>query len=150
MSDLINSKRYKTTKLVDIAMIERATKGKEYPAGSILIQLSASNGQILYLDSVQQVETKYAVVTLRENYDSKYIFYALQNSMPEFIAKYQSDINLQYESLKYLQIFVHEDIETQKHIVALFEELEWEIKGEEKIIDKYKNVKKGYLDKIFC
>ena len=36
--------------LLDIATIERSKKNKTYKKGSILIQLSATKGQMIYLD----------------------------------------------------------------------------------------------------
>ena len=59
---MININDYKQVKLIDIAKIERAKKGIVYDKGTILIQVSATDGQVLYLEVVSEISTKYAVV----------------------------------------------------------------------------------------
>ena len=45
----MNLKDYKKVKLLDLVDIERAKKNKVYEKGNIIIQVSASKGQIFYL-----------------------------------------------------------------------------------------------------
>ena len=58
---MINAKTVRC-KLPDVATYERAKKGKVYPKGCTLLQVSATKGQLVYLHEDQTVDSKYCVI----------------------------------------------------------------------------------------
>ena len=141
---------YKIVKLTDIANIERAVKGKIYPEGSIKIQLSATKGAVEFQKQCGEIETKYAVVEPTININRRYLFTAIEKVFPEFYHKYITDINLQIESLDFLEVCIHNDLETQEYIAKLAELNEKEILKEQMIIESYKKLKKNFMNNMFC
>ena len=65
---------YKKVKLLDIASIERANN-KEYCQGVTIVQISATNGQVEYVDKVRMIESKYVVLKPCNEIDSKYFLF---------------------------------------------------------------------------
>lgn len=98
----------KTVRLVDIARLERAVKGKIYPAGSILIQVSATSGQVLLLDEAGEVDSKYVVIAVSLDYNAHYIYHLLTKDFPEFFHAWQTGLNFQIDKFDYLTLTVHD------------------------------------------
>ncbi len=148
----MNLKDYKKVKLLDLVQIERAKKDKIYNKGNIIIQVSASKGQIFYLDQDTTVESKYIVLTCKDNKitNTKYLYYVISDLLPEFLAKYQTDINIQLEVFKYMELVIHDDMKTQEHITKIFDKIDEDIKKEEELLKQYQDFKKYHLDKMFC
>lgn len=138
----------KRERLTDIAHIERAKKGKIYPAGIILIQLSASRGQCLLQMEDGEVDARYAVVQPTIDCVPYYLWNVIQMEMPEFCAQWQTGINLQFENLKFLSIPLH-SFEEQKKIADKLTKYDAWIQAEQKQLDLWKGVKKNMLDKMF-
>ena len=76
------------------------------------------------------------------------MYFALQNAMPEFLAKYKSGINLKYEAVKFLKINVP-TIEQQKQIIEVLMTIEKAERAEQKEIETLKGFKEGMLEKMF-
>lgn len=87
--------------LKDITTIERAVKGINYPKDLILIQVSATKGQVI-LHKGGKVETKYAVIKAnREDLiKTKFLFIYLEHTMPYYLKKIKTGINIQIEELE--------------------------------------------------
>lgn len=141
---------YKIVKLTDIANIERAVKGKIYPEGSIKIQLSATKGAVEFQKQCGEIESKYAVVEPKTNINKRYLFTSIEKSFPEFYHRFIADINLQIESLNFFEICIHNSLETQEYIAKVAELNEKEILKEQMIIESYKNIKKNFMNNMFC
>ena len=141
--------QYKKMNLLDIVNIERAQKSKKYQEGNIIIQVSASKGQILYLKEPQYVESKYVVLKPKIEICSKYLYYILNNCMFDFLRIYQSDINIQPEVFKFLNIDIHTNINTQRKIAEILTNIDDRISSEESMIGKIKDFKKWHLEKMF-
>ena len=146
----MNLRNYKKVKLLDLVQIERAKKDKIYNKGNIIIQLSASKGQIFYLDHDTTVESKYIVLKDNKVINTKYLYYVISDLLPEFLAKYQTDINIQPEVFKYMELVIHNDIETQNHIVNILDKLDERTKKEEELLLLCKDFKEYHLNKMFC
>lgn len=146
---MIDFKDYKVVKLIDIAKIERAVNKKIYPAGSIKIQLSATKGLVEFVDVAGEIESRYAVVQADSNINNRYLYISIQRSFPEFINKYLTTMNLQFDTLKNLEVCIHNS-ETQVYIASMMEAHEKECERNKKIIDEYKNMKKNFLNNMFC
>lgn len=144
-------RNYKKVNLLDLVDIERVKKNKIYDKGNIIIQVSASRGQIFYLNNDDVLETKYVILIPKtKKINMKYLYYILQDELPMFLEKYQTDINIQPEIFKYLDLYIHNDIETQKHIVNILDKLDERIKKEEELLQQYKDFKEYHLNKMFC
>ena len=147
----MNLKNYKKVKLLDLVDIERVKKNKIYDKGNIIIQVSASRGQIFYLNNDDVLETKFVILIPKTNkINMKYLYYILQDELPMFLEKYQTDINIQPEIFKYLDLYIHDDIETQKHIVNILDKLDEQTKKEQELIEKFKDFKEYHITKMFC
>lgn len=147
----MNLRNYKKVKLLDLVDIERVKKDKIYYKGNIIIQVSASKGQILYLYNDDVLETKYVILIPKtKKINMKYLYYILQDELPMFLEKYQTNINIQPEVFKYLDLYIHDDIETQKHIVNILDKLDEQTKKEQELIEKFKDFKEYHLNKMFC
>lgn len=86
-------------KLKDVAEIERAKKGKTYPQGTIIVQLSATNGQVGWLKSSGEIESKYAAIQPAEYIDSKFAFYYLKKEIPKHFHRVQEGLNVPIEEI---------------------------------------------------
>lgn len=148
----MNLKDYKKVKLLDLVQIERAKKDKIYNKGNIIIQVSASRGQIFYLEQDTTVESQYIVLTCKDNkvINTKYLYYLISELLPEFLAKYQTGINIQPEVFNYMELIIHDDIKTQEHISKIFDKIDEDIKKEEELLKKYQDFKKYHMGKMFC
>ena len=147
----MNLRNYKKVKLLDLVDIERVKKNKIYDKGNIIIQVSASRGQMFYLYNDDILETKYVILIPKtKKINMKYLYYILQDELPIFLKKYQTDINIQPEIFKYLDLSIHNDIETQNHIVNILDKLDERTKKEEELVLLFKDFKEYHLNKMFC
>ena len=144
-------RNYKEVKLLDLVDIERAKKNKVYSEGNIIIQVSASKGQIFYLNQNTNVESQYIVLIVKNNklINSKYLYYLISDQLPAFLSKYQTGINIQPDVFNYMELVIHNDIKTQKHIANIFDKIDEDIKKEEELLKKYQDFKKYHIGKMF-
>lgn len=140
----------RTVRLFDVAEVELAKAGKTYPAGSILIQVSATQGQMRLLSEPREVEAKHAVIQLTDpNIYPPYLFFVLDMVMPRFLARYQTTINIQMDAFKHLEFEVHNEPETQREIAEAFAKLDERIADEQRAIDRLKDFKSWHIDTMF-
>lgn len=140
----------RTVRLLDVAEVERAKAGKTYPAGSILIQVSATQGQMRLLSEPREVEAKYAVIQLTDqDIYPPYLFFVLDMVMPCFLARYQTTINIQVDVFKHLELEIHNELDTQREIVEVFAKLDERIADEQRAIDRLKDFKSWHMDTMF-
>ena len=121
---MINIYNYTRVKLLDICDVERAKKNKIYKAGSVALQVSATHGDLIFLEKDSIVETKYAVIIPKIEIEGKYLKYVIGREMEKFLYQNQSGINIQIDSLGALYVDVHNDIETQKYVMQCLEKYE--------------------------
>ena len=134
--------------LLDIATIERSKKNKTYKKGSILIQLSATKGQMIYLDDDTKVDSKYGVFEAdKDKVEPRYLYYVLKMSMPDFLTRYQTGLNIKPEIFDSFKVKVHSSLEVQKIIAKILDSFNVDL--EEKEIEKYKKIKEYHLDNMF-
>lgn len=139
-------------KLADVAKIERAKTGKVYPRGCSLIPLSAWQIEsISFLEYPTEVSGRYAVIIPNlTKVLPRYLFMCIQESAPEFEAKYVTGINLQHDILvQYFTVKVHEDFECIKAFEEQFGAIDRMLDAELSTIKKLKDVKAGFLEKMF-
>jgi len=114
---LRNYKKFKITEVADI--LGRPKKNQMYPEGCICLQVSASKGELLYLDTSQQVDAKYVVIQPR-NVIPFYLYLIIEKAMPEFLYKYRQGLNISANDIKHMEVVCHTDVETQALIAMMF------------------------------
>ena len=114
---LKNYKKFKITEVADI--LGRPKKNQMYPEGCICLQVSASKGELLYLDTSQQVDAKYVVIQPR-NVIPFYLYLMIEMAMPEFLYKYRQGLNISAHDIKHMEVVCHTDVETQALIAMMF------------------------------
>lgn len=139
---------YKKVKLLDIASIERATN-KEYSSGVTIVQVSATRGQVEYVNEAKTIESKYVVLKPCDKFDSKYFYFAVKNSADEFFYKFQTGLNMKVEDFKHMELDVEDDINIQKEQVENMEIIERAILLSEQELIEVKEFKNTMLSKLF-
>lgn len=90
--------------LSDIAEIERAKAKKVYPPGTIIIQMSATRGQIGMLTSSGEVMTHYAAIQFIEGFNPEYMFYYLKHTAHRHFGRVQEGLNLTLENIETIPV----------------------------------------------
>lgn len=139
---------YKKVKLLDIATIERATN-KEYPKGVTIVQISATRGQVEYVNEAKTIESHYVVLKPCDKFDTKYFYYAVKNSAGEFFYKFQTGLNMKFDEFKYMELYVDDDINIQKEQVQNMEIIEYAILLSERELSEVKEFKNTMLSELF-
>jgi len=93
-------------RLTDIAGVERAKTKKQYPAGTIVIQMSATRGQIGLLKSNGEVGAQYACVQPLPFIDSGFVFNMLKAKAPRHFKRMQQGLNLTMEDILTIPVAV--------------------------------------------
>lgn len=107
--------------LPDVCIIEnRPQKNVVYKKHTILIQVSATKGQVLLLNNDKEVESKYALLTAKQGVNPVYLFLVIELFFPSFFKRYKQGLNLNPEDLKHFSFLIHEDSEIQKQIADTF------------------------------
>ena len=145
---MINFRDYKNLKLENVAKWERSKKDKVYPAGSTLIQISATTGNTEYLTKPSEVESKYAVITANEGINARYLNIVINKNIDHFISKYRSGLNIQIDDLKHLDVQIHNK-ETQRALVTYIERIEEDMYKELKLESIYTDFKKRFQEDMF-
>lgn len=146
----MNLSYHKMTNIYDIADVERAVNGKNYPAGCTLMPLSAARSSpLVYHDARGPVETRYAVIQPHEDVNPEYLFTIIERAYPRFKSKYMTTINMQFGQLKFLTVDYHPDRETQDYVADMIRQVHALEKQEQKIIEELKEQKRFYLGTMF-
>lgn len=138
----------KKVKLLDIASIECATN-KEYPSGVTIVQVSATRGQVEYVNEAKTIESKYVVLKPCDKFDSKYFYFAVKNSADEFFYKFQTGLNMKVEDFKHMELDVEDDINIQKEHVKNMEIIERAVLLSEQELSEVMEFKNIMLSKLF-
>lgn len=139
-------------KLADVAIIERAKTGKIYPRGCSLIPLSAWQIEsISFLEQPTEVSGRYAVIIPNiTKVLPRYLFMCIQESAPEFEARYVTGINLQHDILvEHFTIRLHEDFECIEAIENRLEAIDLMQAQEARVVKCLQGLKAGMLEKMF-
>lgn len=130
-------------------VIERAKKGKIYPAGTVLIQLNIAKGKVLQLLENETVDTKHACLIPKENENAEYFFRVIESTIDGFCETYQTGINLQFDALKNYNVEYSKNEDEQKSFCERISKLDDLINFEEGLIEGWQNTKKYFLEKMF-
>lgn len=135
-----------------MAIIERAKTGKIYPRGCSLIPLSAWQIEsISFLEQPTEVSGRYAVIIPNiTKVLPRYLFMCIQESAPEFEARYVTGINLQHDILvEHFTIRLHEDFECIEAIENRLEAIDLMQAQEARVVKCLQGLKAGMLEKMF-
>ena len=91
-------------KLEDVADVERAKSKKVYPQGTIIIQMSATRGQIGLLKSSGEVGGQYACVMSESGDEPGFLFYMLKEKAPRHFKRVQQGLNLTLDDIKTIPV----------------------------------------------
>ena len=139
---------YKVIKLKEIAEIERAQEQVIYRKGCSTIQISATKGEIGFLDFDSFVSSKNVVIIPNETIIPKYLNFILQKNISEFMTKYKCGLNIKKNDINEIEIELH-DIETQKVVISLIENTDREIEEAKKELELFEKSKLYFLDEMF-
>ena len=137
----------RNVKLSEVATFERAKKDKEYPYGATLLQISATKGQLLFHRG-GAVGSQYAVI-IPKDIHPYYLYLAMQAKIDAFMAKYQTGLNLQIDTLNYFTIDMDPNLETQRVQADAMLEIEKQEEQIQKRIDLLIESKKFFLTNLF-
>ena len=138
----------RTVNITEIAKIERSS-GKIYPAGCTLIQVSATNGQVLYHVEEAEIPAKYAVITANDKVLPKYLYHMISFQSDAFFHAIQTGLNIQIDSLNEMRLKIHTDLEKQAEIVRYLDMIEKMESKEETTIELLKQAKQTNLSEMF-
>lgn len=142
--------KHKKVRITDVAELERAKKNKIYEKGCTLIQISATDGQVVYLEKTENVAEKYLVVIPKKNKVIDYYLYlCIYRSFPKFFHRIKTGLNIQAETIKEFEFNFHEDMETQQYLADMLQELEYSIRKCEQSIDNVKTMKEYFSKTMF-
>lgn len=133
----------------ELCTVERAAAGKKYKAGSCYIKLSAVDDFVGQTESLGEIDSRFAVFEPLDGIDTEYLFLTVQRSFPEFLRRYRTTINLQFDTLQHFTVQWHDDAETRRDIVEKQAAIAREIQLVEAQIEREKQAKKWYLAKMF-
>ena len=139
----------RTVNIAELAKIELSS-GKTYPAGCTLIQVSATNGQVLYNVEEAEIPAKYAVVTANDNVLPKYLYHMISFQADAFFHAIQTGLNIQINSLNEMKLKIHTDLEKQVEIVKYLDVIEKMESKEETTIELLKQAKQTNLSEMFA
>lgn len=136
--------------ILELADFERVKKGKIYEAGTVYIQLSATDGKVKFLTESKELETKYGVFLPKtQNIGSRYLFYILDFEMPSFLRKYQNGMNINPDIFKYLQVTYYPEYKYQKELVMILDDIQFMYDQELNEKEKWEYFKKFHLNGMF-
>lgn len=82
-------------KLKDLAEIERVREGKEYPKGTILVQLSVSDGETVWHEG-GTTSAKYAAITLKSDLiKQRFLYHYIKSTIAYYKALIITGLNIQ-------------------------------------------------------
>lgn len=146
---MIDFSKFEIKKLKDVATFERVKKDKFYKKGTSLIQISATKGEIYFLESNKCSETKnVAIMCDTDILDPRYFNICLHANIGYFLNKYKEGINVKEKDIGNILIQVR-NFETQKCLVDMFSNVDTQIEITERKINTISELKKLFLSDMF-
>lgn len=136
---------YEQVKLEDVAEFGRAKQGHVYPRGATTLQISASRGQLGYLDFPSEVPTKDVVIIPQAGIHPRYFNYVMHKNIDSFMRKYSTGLNVQENEVGQFPIEIHNG-DTQEAVVRFLEFMDEQEKIIQDEIDGLTKTKKAMLN----
>ena len=144
----ISLNTYEEIKLEDIAEYGRAKEGYLYPRGTSTIQISATRGQVGYLEEAGYIKSKDVAIIPQAGINPKYFNIILNKNIAQFMNKYATGINIQEHDIGKFPVQLHNQ-ETQHAIVTHVNQMEEKIGHEEAEIAALEKLKKSLMTQMF-
>lgn len=142
---MIDFNSYECVKLDDVAEYGRAKKGYVYPRGTSTLQISATKGQVGYLDAPGEVKSKYVVIIPQSGINPRYFNIVLQKNIKHFMMKYKTGLNIKEKEVGRFPIELH-NYETQEAVAKMFDFIDGEEKNLQAEIETMERMKNTFLD----
>lgn len=142
---MIDFNSYECVKLEDVAEYGRAKEGFVYPRGTSTLQISATKGQIDYLEVPREVHTKEVAIIPQSGINPKYFNIVMQKNVEQFLLKYKTGLNIQEKEVGNFPIELHNP-ETQEAISKIFDFLDGEERQIQAEINTLETMKSTMLD----
>lgn len=141
----------------EVATVERAKSNKIYSKGDILVQISATRGQIHILNEDKEVEPHFAVIHISEEYAETFqecycIYCGIKTLSPRFFHKIQVGLNIKVEDLLNMPVpkkmlnISHEKRKNQGEVLMLLQQDADDIRDK---VEELKELKKFLLQNLF-
>lgn len=140
---------FKTRPIADVCEVERAKAGKQYPAGSCFVALSATNDAVNQLRETAEIETRYAVLVPRDGVDPRYLKVVLDRAFPRFLESHRTGVNLKFDEVFSLYIEWHESEQMRAQVVKTCQIADELADLESKTISGLKELKQYGLIRMF-
>lgn len=146
--------QYRDVMLPQIAVVERAVKGRIYPEGTVYIQVSACRRshleQFNRLETAGELENKYAAIIPKVPALPEYLWITLNKSAQEFMERFVGkNINIQMESFDCFSLQWHDDLKAQQIVADMVTQVEHEIRETECEMEMIKTAKEWFLATMF-
>ncbi len=115
---MIDFNSHERVRLGDVAEFGRAKAGHIYPHGASTFQISATRGQVGYLEKPGTVPAKDAVIIPQAGINPRYFNIVMQMNAAEFMRIYATGLNVQEHELANFPIDLHNG-DTQDAIVKM-------------------------------
>lgn len=133
---------------MDLCNVERAVPGKIYKAGSCYVKLSAVDEFVGQIAEKGKIDNRCAVFEPKEKINTAYLYIAIQRCFPEFLRRYRTTINLQFDCLKHFALDWHNDKKAQEYVTETIKAVDKEIALINRQINEEKELKRWYLNKM--
>lgn len=144
---MIDFHNFERLTLEDVADFERAKKDYIYPAGTSTLQISATRGQIGFLEQNGTVKSKDVAIIPISGVNPRYLNIVLHKNIAEFMRKYATGINIQEKEVGRFPIELHNP-ETQDAIVKIIQTYDDEEERIKRDINNLKDFKQTMLDQL--
>ena len=136
--------------ILEIVDFERAKKGKVYNAGTVYIQLSATDGVVRFLTEDKELEEKYGVFLPKSEHSCpRYLFYMIDYEMPSFLARFQCGMNINPDIFKHLKITYYTNYKDQVELCKMLDSIQTKCENEQQQKNEWENFKKYHLNGMF-
>lgn len=132
----------------EMCNVERAVPGKVYKSGTCFVKLSAVDEFVGQLKEPGTVDNRFAVLEPKQGINNDYLFIAVERAFPEFLRRYRTTINLQFETLSHFVLDWHEDEEQQRYVVSQIQAVNAAIRLTEQQVAHEQEMRKWYLAKM--
>lgn len=149
--ELVKNAKKERKPILELCEFERVKKGKVYKAGTVYIQLSATDGVVRFLEEDKELETKYGVFIPKGDYICpRYVFYMLDFEMEAFLARYQCGMNINPDIFKYLKVTYYTNYKDQVELCLMLDGIQEKYDNEAEQKKEWEYIKKYHLDGMFC
>jgi len=141
---MIDFNTWERVRLGDIAEFGRAKPGHIYPHGATTFQISATKGQVGYLDRPGLVPAKDAVIIPQAGINPRYFNIVMQKNADEFMRIYATGMNVQEHELANFPIDLH-NMETQDAVVMMMRTIDGKAQEASAELEAMKDLKQAML-----